>query len=166
MKVRDLMVPVRTCGINLTLLEIAKIFYDQADPTTYLCVTVPANNTKTVAVAADENLAKAKLVGIVTTSDFKVEYRKVPHSSVYIPYLFGEPLNPKLTLESQYKKLAATVQVKHCMTKRVVTLDVNDQISTPNDFRKISAYRHVPVLDQGILVGIIDQNAFVALALN
>src|SRR5262245_44244932 len=47
--------------------------------------------------------------------------------------------------------------VRDCMTKDVVTLDPNDGLVTAEDVMRLGRIRHMPVVEDGELVGIVSQ---------
>jgi CBS domain-containing protein len=49
------------------------------------------------------------------------------------------------------------MKVKDIMTPDVATLDRNDELSLADDIMKLGRIRHLPVVDEGRLVGIISQ---------
>ena len=49
------------------------------------------------------------------------------------------------------------MKVKDIMERDVATLDLNDELSLADDIMKLGRIRHVPVVDEGRLVGIISQ---------
>jgi len=49
------------------------------------------------------------------------------------------------------------MKVKDIMTSDVATLDRNDELSLADDIMKLGRIRHLPVVDEGRLVGIISQ---------
>ena len=49
------------------------------------------------------------------------------------------------------------MRVKDIMTRDVATLDLNDELSVADDIMKLGRIRHLPVVDEGRLVGIISQ---------
>ena len=49
------------------------------------------------------------------------------------------------------------VKVKDIMTRDVATLGVNDELSLADDIMKLGRIRHLPVVEEGRLVGIISQ---------
>jgi CBS domain-containing protein len=49
------------------------------------------------------------------------------------------------------------MKVKDIMTREGATLDLNDELSLADDIRKLGRIRHLPVVDEGRLVGIISQ---------
>jgi CBS domain-containing protein len=50
-----------------------------------------------------------------------------------------------------------TMKVKDVMTRDVATLGVNDELSLADDIMKLGRIRHLPVVEEGRLVGIISQ---------
>jgi CBS domain-containing protein len=51
----------------------------------------------------------------------------------------------------------AAMKIKDIMTRDVATLDLNDELSLADDIMKLGRIRHLPVVDEGRLVGIISQ---------
>jgi CBS domain-containing protein len=49
------------------------------------------------------------------------------------------------------------MKVRDIMTRDVATLDLNDELSLADDIMKLGRIRHVPVVDEGRLVGIMSQ---------
>jgi len=49
------------------------------------------------------------------------------------------------------------MKVKDIMVRDVATLDLNDELSLADDIMKLGRIRHLPVVDEGRLVGIISQ---------
>ena len=49
------------------------------------------------------------------------------------------------------------MKVKELMVKDVATLDINEELSLADDIMKLGRIRHMPVVDNGVLVGIISQ---------
>ena len=49
------------------------------------------------------------------------------------------------------------MKVKDIMTRDVATLELNDELSLADDIMKLGRIRHLPVVDEGRLVGIISQ---------
>jgi acetoin utilization protein AcuB len=49
------------------------------------------------------------------------------------------------------------MNVKDIMTRDVATLDLNDELSLADDIMELGRIRHLPVVDEGRLVGIISQ---------
>lgn len=49
------------------------------------------------------------------------------------------------------------MKVQDIMTRDVATLDLNDELSLADDIMKLGRIRHLPVVDEGRLVGIISQ---------
>ncbi len=49
------------------------------------------------------------------------------------------------------------MKVKDIMARDVATLDLNDELSLADDIMKLGRIRHLPVVDEGRLVGIISQ---------
>ena len=49
------------------------------------------------------------------------------------------------------------MKVKELMVKDVATLDINEELSLADDIMKLGRIRHMPVVDDGVLVGIISQ---------
>jgi CBS domain-containing membrane protein len=47
--------------------------------------------------------------------------------------------------------------VKEVMVKEIATLDVNDELSLANDIMRLGRIRHLPVVDDGRLAGIISE---------
>ena len=47
--------------------------------------------------------------------------------------------------------------VRDCMTTDVVTLEPNDALVTAEDVMRLGRIRHMPVVDEGELVGIVSQ---------
>jgi CBS domain-containing protein len=50
-----------------------------------------------------------------------------------------------------------SVKVRELMTKKVSTLDRNDTLDMVDDVMELGRVRHIPVVDQGKLVGIVSQ---------
>jgi CBS domain-containing protein len=61
----------------------------------------------------------------------------------------------KTLLRSTRRRKA--MKVKDIMTSDVATLDRNDELSLADDIMKLGRIRHLPVVDEGRLVGIISQ---------
>jgi CBS domain-containing protein len=49
------------------------------------------------------------------------------------------------------------MKVKDIMVKEVATLDVNDELSLANDIMRLGRIRHLPVVDNTRLVGIVSE---------
>jgi CBS domain-containing protein len=49
------------------------------------------------------------------------------------------------------------MKVRDVMTRDVATLDLNDELSLADDIMKLGRIRHLPVVDEGRLVGIMSQ---------
>ena len=49
------------------------------------------------------------------------------------------------------------MKVKELMVEDVATLDINEELSLADDIMKLGRIRHLPVVDDGVLVGIISQ---------
>jgi len=49
------------------------------------------------------------------------------------------------------------MKVKDIMVRDVATLDLNDELSLADDIMKLGRIRHLPVVDEGRLVGIMSQ---------
>ncbi|MDY6854320.1 MAG: CBS domain-containing protein [Thermodesulfobacteriota bacterium] len=49
------------------------------------------------------------------------------------------------------------MKVKELMVKDIATLDINEELSLADDIMKLGRIRHMPVIDNGVLVGIISQ---------
>ena len=49
------------------------------------------------------------------------------------------------------------MKVKELMVEDVATLDINEELSLADDIMKLGRIRHMPVVDDGVLAGIISQ---------
>lgn len=49
------------------------------------------------------------------------------------------------------------MKVKELMVEEVTTLELNEELSLADDIMKLGRIRHLPVVDDGVLVGIISQ---------
>jgi len=57
----------------------------------------------------------------------------------------------------RYMKLRGRMKVKDVMVKEVTTLGLNEELSLADDIMKLGRVRHLPVVDDEKLVGIISQ---------
>jgi CBS domain-containing membrane protein len=58
---------------------------------------------------------------------------------------------------SVLRKRRKRMKVKDIMVRDVATLDLNDELTLADDIMKLGRIRHLPVVDEGRLVGIISQ---------
>jgi CBS domain-containing protein len=58
------------------------------------------------------------------------------------------------------------MQVKELMTADVVTIGRNDELSVADDIMKMKRVRHLPVLEEGRLVGVLSQRDLFLAALS
>ena len=58
------------------------------------------------------------------------------------------------------------MKVEALMTKDVTTIERNDELSVAEDIMKMKRIRHLPVLDEGRLVGLLSQRDLFLAALS
>lgn len=99
---------------------------------------------------------QGRLCGIVSESDFAARERGVPFSTLRLPQVFNQWMPPR-QVERLYQA-ARTITAKEIMTTDVVT--VSPETSIEDVIRRMLDHEinHVPVVRDGIPVGIISRH--------
>jgi CBS domain-containing protein len=146
MKVKEIMVqPVLVVREDTTLAEIARIMLER-------CIGgLPVVNDR------------GELRGIVTESDFAAKERGVPFSTFRAPQLFGQWMGKEGT-ERLYAA-ARTMTAREIMRERVITVSEEDTLETVLERMLRHDINRVPVVRDGIPVGIVTRHDLLKLML-
>lgn len=136
MKARDIMThPVRTVPEDCTLEDAARCML------AHKIGCLPVTNSE------------GKLAGILTESDFAAKEKGIPFSLYRFPQVFGDWL-PKQGVEKMYAA-ARSRHVSEFMSRAVACVDVADDIETVITKMQKTAFHRLPVVADGLPVGII-----------
>lgn len=128
-------------------------------------VTVKAETTlREIAVIFDERRFgslpvtdnSGKLIGIVTASDLIEQGRSLHIPTVISLFDWVIPLESEKTLERELHKMTAQT-VGEILTTEVVTVSSTEPISKAADVMSYHKLHALPVVDNGILVGIVSR---------
>jgi len=97
---------------------------------------------------------EGRLQGIICQSDLMVQQRKIPLPSFFILLDSPIPLTSQKNVEAEIKKMAAT-KVAEAMTPNPVTVAPETSLEDVATLMVKHNTHTLPVLDQGLLVGII-----------
>ena len=64
-------------------------------------------------------------------------------------------------MDTMAEKSNATMKVKDIMTKNPATLGRNETLDVADDIMTLGRIRHMPVVDEGRLVGVVSQRDFI-----
>jgi CBS domain-containing protein len=138
MKVADIMVrSVITAGPDATVHDLARRMLDTR------CGSV-------VITEGDE------VVGIVTREDLQISTRRVPHSmgTVRAPSLLDEFMGDERQMLEAAARVRA-VPARNVMTQPVTTITSRESVWDAADILLSERIAHLPVMDDGRLVGIV-----------
>jgi CBS domain-containing protein len=136
MKVSEIMShPVITVPGDATLEDVARIMLD------HRFGSVPIVNEK------------GTLIGLITESDFAAKGKGVPFTTFEMPQVFGHWLG-KSGVEQMYQG-ARAILAKDTMTRDVITVGENATIEDVLELMLRHDVNRIPVLRDGILVGIV-----------
>ena len=96
---------------------------------------------------------QGKLSGIITESAFSASHAGVPFSTFRLPQLFGEWLGPEV-VESIYAR-ARAMKADAVMERRVISVAEDTPISEVLEKMLEHGIHRIPVVRQGIPVGMI-----------
>jgi CBS domain-containing protein len=136
MKAREIMThPVRTVREDCTLEEAAR--------------TMLASKIGCLPVTD----AAGRLAGILTESDFAAKEKGIPFSLYRFPQVFGDWM-PREGVEEMYAA-ARSRRVGEFMSRNVASVDAADDLETVIGRMLKTGYHRLPVVADGIVVGII-----------
>lgn len=106
--------------------------------------------------------AAGKLVGILTSTDLAPSDGSVPHSDVHAVQLFRRWLGPGGLVEA-YRE-AERIPLKDVMNRDPVTARPDEPIERIAELMLEHGINHVPVVEDGRVIGIVTRHDFLRLA--
>ncbi len=146
MKAREIMTaPVHVVSKDCSLEEAARLMLD------HRIGCLPVTN------------ASHNLVGMLTESDFAAKNKGIPFSLYQFPQVFGEWM-PKRGVERMYAA-ARSRRVSDFMSRAVAKVDGEDDLEVVLNTMMRSGFHRLPVVSNGVVVGIIARHDLLRLML-